>query len=69
MTSTSDTHDNTLQCAFAGDGGCHELEGARAVGLPTTMMCGIVRAIWPEKIPARMAYADATIESLDGLVP
>jgi putative hydrolase of the HAD superfamily len=57
------------QCVFVGDGGCHELEGARAIGLTTVMMCGILRAIWPEKIAGRLPYADATIESLDGLLP
>lgn len=54
---------------FVGDGGCHELEGARAVGLATVMMCGIARRLWPEKIAGRMAHADATIETLGELLP
>ncbi len=55
-------------CLFVGDGGSHELEGARAVGLTTVMIAGIIREIWPERIDERKRFADYSIETLDELL-
>jgi putative hydrolase of the HAD superfamily len=52
---------------FDGDGGARELEGAKAVGLTTVMMAGMIRKIWPEKIEERKRFADYVVESLDEL--
>jgi putative hydrolase of the HAD superfamily len=54
---------------FVGDGGSHELEGARAAGLATVMITGHIRAIWPDEIPKRRPHADCVIEHLDELLP
>lgn len=56
------------ECVFVGDGGSNELAGARAVGLTTVMMAGIIRGIWPERIQERQRDADYTIERLAELV-
>ena len=55
-------------CVFVGDGGSHELEGARALGIATIMITGIVREIWPERIPERRRHADCEIERLQELI-
>ncbi len=57
------------QCVFVGDGGSRELEGARALGLTTVMITGIIREIWPEKIEERERHADFVIERLSELLP
>lgn len=53
---------------FVGDGGSNELQGAREAGMATIMIAGIIRELWPEKIPQRMAQADAVIEDLAQLL-
>ena len=45
-------------CAFVGDGGSDELRGAKAVGLRTVFVSGVIEELWPEQIPARAAIAD-----------
>ena len=56
------------QCLFVGDGGSHELEGARNIGISTVMVAGTVRQIWPDSINAREVHADYVIEHLIELV-
>jgi putative hydrolase of the HAD superfamily len=56
------------EAVFIGDGGSDELAGAKAAGISTVMMTGVVKHIWPEKIDARRPYADFEIESLCELV-
>ena len=53
---------------FVGDGGSNELEGARTLGITTVMIAGIIREIWPDKIPERRRHADFVIERLPELV-
>ena len=53
---------------FVGDGGCNELEGAQALGITTVMITGIIRELWPEKIPQRRPHADFEIEGLSELI-
>lgn len=52
------------EAVFVGDGGSEELIGAKAVGLTTVMMTGIIRKFWPERIPLRRPAADFEIEQL-----
>src|SRR5690606_10341515 len=52
------------EAVFVGDGGSRELEGAKAVGLTTIMVAGIIREIWPDRIPERKRHADFVIEEL-----
>lgn len=57
------------QAVFVGDGGSDELRGARAVGLTTVMMTGVIKELWPERIEPRLPHADFVIERLEELVP
>lgn len=49
-------------CIFVGDGGSDELAGAKAVGLRTMFVSGVIAEHWPERIPARLAAADHHVE-------
>jgi putative hydrolase of the HAD superfamily len=57
------------QCWFVGDGGSNELEGARSIGLTTVLMSGIIGELWPEKIAARLPFADHHIRAIPELLP
>ena len=56
------------EAVFVGDGGSDELMGAKAIGLTTVMMAGVIREMWPERIEPRLPYADFVIDTLDELV-
>lgn len=60
---------SSAEAVFVGDGGSNELEGAKAVGLTTVMITGIIRNIWPERISERRAHADFLIEELSEILP
>jgi HAD superfamily hydrolase (TIGR01509 family) len=49
-------------CIFVGDGGSDELSGAKAVGLRTVFVSGVIAEIWPERIAPRLAAADHHVE-------
>jgi putative hydrolase of the HAD superfamily len=53
---------------FVGDGSSNELQGARAVGLTTIMVIGVIRQLWPQQIEGRRQWADYVIETIDALV-
>ena len=53
---------------FVGDGGSNELQGAQNLGLTTIFIAGVMREIWPEKIPERQRQADFKIEQLTELI-
>ena len=57
------------EAVFVGDGGSNELEGAKTLGITTVMITGIIRELWPEKIPPRLPHADFVIEQLVELIP
>jgi putative hydrolase of the HAD superfamily len=57
------------ETVFVGDGGSDELKAARELGMSTIMVAGIVREIWPQRIPARAVHADCVIEELPELLP
>ena len=46
------------ECAFIGDGGSDELAGAKACGLRTVFVSGVIAELWPERIAPRIAVAD-----------
>lgn len=56
------------QSVLIGDGGSNELQGAREAGMATILITGIIRELWPEKIPQRVTQADAVIEGLGELL-
>jgi putative hydrolase of the HAD superfamily len=55
------------EAIFVGDGAMNELAGAKAAGISTVMMTGIVKHLWPERIEERRPYADFIIESIGEL--
>ena len=57
------------EVVFVGDGGSHELKGAKSVGLTTVMMRGIIQRLYPELIEQRRPHADYEIDVLTELVP
>lgn len=52
------------QCLFVGDGGSNELVAAKELGMTTVFMSGVVRALWPDRVPERLAIADYHIERI-----
>lgn len=56
------------EAVFVGDGGSNELEGAKALGISTIMIAGIIREIWPDRISQRRVHADFMIETLTELI-
>jgi putative hydrolase of the HAD superfamily len=46
------------ECIFVGDGGSDELQGARAVGLRTVFVSGVIEELFPERVESRRALAD-----------
>jgi putative hydrolase of the HAD superfamily len=57
------------ECVFAGDGGSDELQGAKAVGLRTVFVSGIIEELWPERIAARRAVADHHVRWVPEILP
>ena len=53
---------------YVGDGSSNELAGARALGMTTVMMTGVIKELWPERVEPRLRHADFVIEKLDELV-
>jgi putative hydrolase of the HAD superfamily len=49
------------ECVFVGDGGSDELVGAKAVGLRTIFVSGVIEEHWPERVEPRRAIADAHV--------
>ena len=49
-------------CIFVGDGASDELAGAKAVGLRTVFVSGVIAELWPERIAPRLAAADHHVE-------
>jgi putative hydrolase of the HAD superfamily len=51
-------------CLFVGDGGSNELAGARAVGMSTVFVSGVVSALWPDRVPQRLLQCDHRVQHL-----
>ena len=56
------------ECMFVGDGGSDELQGAKAVGLRTVFVSGVIEALFPERVPHRAAISDHHIRELPELL-
>ena len=56
-------------CIFVGDGGSRELEGAKAVGMRTVLVYGVIEELWPDVIAARRELADHSIRFVPELLP
>jgi putative hydrolase of the HAD superfamily len=54
--------------AFVGDGGSGELSGARRAGLGTVMVWRVASELWPERVEARRAEADYSVERVPELI-
>lgn len=52
------------ECLFVGDGGSDELIGAKAVGLRTVFISGVIAELWPQRLAGRLATADHHIVAL-----
>jgi putative hydrolase of the HAD superfamily len=55
-------------CVFVGDGGSDELRGAKAVGLRTVFVSGVIEELWPDRIAERRAVADHHVRSIPEVV-
>lgn len=55
-------------CAFVGDGGSNELSGAKASGMTSILITGIIEKIWPHKIEKFKPDADFVIRDLAELI-
>ena len=55
-------------CAYVGDGGSDELAGARAVGMTSVMITGVIQQLWPDRIAERSRHADFVIKRLGELL-
>jgi putative hydrolase of the HAD superfamily len=60
---------NADDVVFVGDGGSHELLGAKSVGLTTVMMRGIIGRLYPELLEERRHHADYEVDDLTELLP
>ena len=56
------------ECLFVGDGGSNELAGAKAVGLSTVFIYGVVAQLWPERVAERRAISDYQIERIPAVI-
>jgi putative hydrolase of the HAD superfamily len=56
-------------CLFVGDGGSGELEGARAAGMRTVLVYGVIEELWPDVIPPRRELADHSVRFVPDLLP
>jgi putative hydrolase of the HAD superfamily len=65
MEAVSATPETTI---FIGDGGSHELRGAKACGITTIMTTEIIGRYYPQLIAQRLADADYIIEHLSELI-
>ncbi|MGB3340622.1 MAG: HAD family hydrolase [bacterium] len=53
---------------FVGDGGSHELEGAKALGITTVLTTYVVKHLWPEKIEGARKFADFEVDELSEIL-
>lgn len=56
------------EAVFVGDGGSHELVGARKAGITAVLFAGVIRTLWPERVVESAGEADHVIERLAELV-
>jgi putative hydrolase of the HAD superfamily len=56
-------------CMFVGDGGSGELDGAKALGMRTVLVYGVIEELWPDVIATRRDLADHAIRWVPELLP
>jgi putative hydrolase of the HAD superfamily len=56
------------ECLFVGDGGSNELVGAKAAGMSTVFVSGVMAELWPERIEERRAISDHHVERIPELL-
>ncbi|MEO7193079.1 MAG: HAD-IA family hydrolase [Vicinamibacterales bacterium] len=56
-------------CLFVGDGGSNELVGAKAAGMSTVFVSGVMAQLWPERIEERRATSDHHVQRISELLP
>ena len=56
------------ECLFVGDGGSHELVGAKKAGMCTVFISGVIADLWPDRIEERRAISDYHIERIPELL-
>jgi putative hydrolase of the HAD superfamily len=59
---------SAAECVFVGDGGSNELAGAKAVGLATVFVSGVIAEFWPERVAQRVSIADHHLERVPQLL-
>jgi len=57
------------ECLFVGDGGSNELVVAKALGMQTVFVSGVISELWPERVNERRAVSDHHIEWISELLP
>ena len=57
-----------MSCLFVGDGGSNELVGAKAAGMSTVFVSGVMATLWPERIAERRATSDHHVERIPELL-
>ena len=57
------------ECLFVGDGGSHELVGAKEAGMSTAFVSGVMATLWPDRLEERRAISDHHIEWIPELLP
>ncbi len=55
------------ECLFVGDGGSREHEGARAAGMASVLLLGLLRESYPDIADQRPRIADWTLETFEEL--
>ena len=49
---------SAAECLFVGDGGSDELIGAKAAGMSTVFVSGVMAELWPERVQQRLSISD-----------
>jgi putative hydrolase of the HAD superfamily len=55
-------------CVFVGDGGSDELTAARALGMHTVFVSGVMAELWPDRVEARLGACDRHIHTIPELL-
>ncbi len=52
------------ECFYVGDGGSNELDGAKAAGMSTVFISGVIAELWPERVQQRLSLCDHHVERI-----
>jgi putative hydrolase of the HAD superfamily len=56
------------ECLFVGDGGSDELTGAKAVGMTTVFVSGVIAESWPARVEERLRQCDHHVRDVPELL-